>query len=433
MASKRTLAVAAALVSSVSLVACGGGGNEESGGTSSDSGPVTMTFWHNATTGDGKAFWDKTVADFQTANPNVTIKAQAIQNEELDGKLQTALNSGSAPDIFFQRGGGKMAAMVEAGQVKDITDAITPETKQALGEAALASAQIEGKTYAVPVSILPGGLWYSKDLFKKAGVDATPTTMDELNAAVTKLKGTDVAPVALGAKDAWPAAHWYYFFALRACSKATLDAAAADKNFSDPCWTKAGEDLKAFADTQPFNEGFLTTSAQQGAGSSAGLVANHKASMELMGAWNPGVIASLTPDTKPLPDLGFFPFPAVPGGQGDPAAIMGGTDGYSCSAKAPKACDDFLNYILTKDVQEGYYKGFQSLPVNKEAQGVVTEDYLKAVLDAYNSAPYVSLWLDTIYGQNVGNALNVGVVNLLAGKGDVAGIIESVNAAAAKG
>ena len=433
MASKKTLAVAAALVSSVSLAACGGGGNEESGGTSSESGPVTMTFWHNATTGDGKAFWDKTVADFQTANPNVTIKAQAIQNEELDGKLQTALNSGSAPDIFFQRGGGKMAAMVEAGQVKDVTETITPETKQALGEAALASAQIEGKTYAVPVSILPGGLWYSKDLFKKAGVDATPTTMDELNAAVTKLKGTDVAPVALGAKDAWPAAHWYYFFALRACSKATLDAAAADKNFSDPCWTKAGEDLKAFADTQPFNEGFLTTSAQQGAGSSAGLLANHKASMELMGAWNPGVIASLTPNTKPLPDLGFFPFPAVPGGQGDPAAIMGGTDGYSCSAQAPKACDDFLNFILTKDVQEGYYKGFQALPVNKEAQAVVKEDYLKAVLDAYNSAPYVSLWLDTIYGQNVGNALNVGVVNLLAGKGDVAGIIESVNAAAAKG
>src|SRR3712207_7280162 len=79
-----------------------------------------------------------------------------------------------------------MAAMVEAGQVKDITDAITPETKQAVGEAALTSAQIEGKTYAVPVSILPGGLWYSKDLFKKAGVSATPTTIDELKSAATK-------------------------------------------------------------------------------------------------------------------------------------------------------------------------------------------------------------------------------------------------------
>src|SRR3712207_2953333 len=132
---------------------------------------------------------------------------QAIQNEELDGKLQTALNSGAAPDIFFQRGGGKMAAMVEAGQVKEITDDITAETKQAVGDAALKTGQIEGKAYAVPVSIPPGGLWYSQDLFKKAGVEKTPTTLDELNGAVTKLKAIG-APIALGAKDAWPAAHW---------------------------------------------------------------------------------------------------------------------------------------------------------------------------------------------------------------------------------
>ncbi len=430
MAPNRTLAVAAVVaLSAMSLAACGGG--DDDGGTDSG-GNVTMQFWHNAATGPGEVFWNKTVADFQTAHPNVKIKIQQVQNEDLDGKLQTALNSGSAPDIFLQRGGGKMAAMVEAGQLKDITSDITAETKQAVGDAALQTGQIDGKAYSVPISILPGGFWYSKNLFQKAGIAAPPTTLDELNAAVTKLKAIG-APVALGGKDAWPAAHWYYFFALRACNQASLDAAAKDKNFSDPCWTKAGTDLKAFADTKPFNNGFLTTSAQQGAGSSAGLVANYKASMELMGAWNPGVIASLTKDTKPMPDLGFFPFPSVPGGQGDPAAIMGGADGYSCSAKAPKECTDFLNYLLTKDVQEGYYKAFNSLPVSKEAQGAVTEDYLKAVLDAYNKAPYVSQWLDTVYGQNVGNALNVGVVNLLAGKGDVSGIIKAVNDAAKKG
>ncbi|MEU4425692.1 extracellular solute-binding protein [Actinoplanes sp. NPDC024001] len=428
MAPKKTLAMAAVVaLSAMSLAACGG---DDDGGSDSG-GNVTMQFWHNATTGPGKAFWDKTVADFQTAHPNVKIKIQQVQNEDLDGKLQTALNSGSAPDIFLQRGGGKMAAMVEAGQLKDITGDITAETKAAVGPA-LQTGQVDGKSYAVPVSILPGGFWYSKNLFQKAGITAPPTTLEELNAAVTKLKAIN-APIALGGKDAWPAAHWYYFFALRACSQASLDAAAKDKNFGDACWTKAGNDLKAFADTKPFNDGFLTTSAQQGAGSSAGLVANYKASMELMGAWDPGVIASLTKDTKPLPDLGFFPFPAVPGGQGDAAAIMGGADGYSCSAQAPKECSDFLNYIVTKDVQEGYYKAFNSLPISKEAQGAVTEDYLKAVLEAYNKAPYVSQWLDTIYGQNVGNALNVGVVNLLAGKGDVAGIIQGVNDAAKKG
>src|SRR5215213_7547717 len=161
---------AAALLCLGAATACGGGSDTNGSGSGGESGGnAQMTFWHNATTGPGKAFWEKTVTDFQAAHPNVKIKIQALQNEELDGKLQTALNSGSAPDIFLQRGGGKMQAMVDAGQVKDITDAITPETKQALGEAALASAQIEGKTYSVPVSILPGGLWYSKDLFKKAG------------------------------------------------------------------------------------------------------------------------------------------------------------------------------------------------------------------------------------------------------------------------
>ncbi len=422
----RRLLAAVMALSVLGTAACSGGDEEDSGGS------VAMDFWHNATPGPGKAFWEKTVADFQNAHPGVTIKIQQVQNEDLDGKLQTALNSGSAPDIFLQRGGGKMAAMVEAGQLKDITGDISAESKAAVGEAALKTAQIDGKAYAVPVSILPGGLWYSKDLFAKAGVTTPPATLDELNAAVTKLKAQGT-PIALGGKDAWPAAHWYYFFALRACSPAALDTAAKDKNFGDTCWTKAGQDLKAFADTKPFHDGFLTTSAQQGAGSSAGLLANHKASMELMGAWDPGVIASLTKDAKPLPDLGFFPFPAVPGGQGDPAAIMGGTDGYSCAAEAPKECADFLNFILTKDVQEGYYKAFNSLPVSRQAQGAVTEDYLKAVLEAYNQAPYVSQWLDTIYGQNVGNALNVGVVNLLAGKGDVAGIIQAVNDAAKKG
>ena len=122
----------------------------------------------------------------------------------------------------------------------------------------------------------------------QAGVTETPTTFDELSDAVDKLKAAGIAPIALGAKDAWPAAHWFYFFALRECSQDVMAGLAKDPSFSDECFLRAGEDLADFAATEPFNEGFLTTSAQQGAGSSAGLVANHKAAMELMGAWDPG-------------------------------------------------------------------------------------------------------------------------------------------------
>jgi len=419
---------AVVMAGALALSGCSGGSDN-----SSSNGKVSMTLWQNSTTGPGQEFWKNAVAAFEKANPNVTIKVQSIQNEDLDGKLQTALNSGDAPDIFLQRGGGKMAAMVNAGQLMDITDKVSSETKKNISEGSFKAETYQDKVWAMPIAVLPGGLFYSQDLFKAAGITDAPKTIDDLNSDVTKLKATGVAPIALGAKDAWPAAHWFYWFALRECAGSTMEKTADSKSFSDGCWLKAAEDLQKFADTKPFNDGFLTTSAQQGAGSSAGLVANHKAAMELMGAWDPGVIASLTPDQKPLPDLGFYPFPEVPGGKGEPGSIMGGVDGYSCSVKAPKECADFLNFVATTDQQEAYYKAFNAPPVNSEAQKVVTEPYLKDVLAAYNKAPFVSQWLDTVLGQNVGNALNVAVVDMLAGKSDPKQLIQAANDAAKKG
>lgn len=429
MTIRKTLAVSTAMILvAAGLSACGGGGDSASGGD----GKVSMTFWHNSTTGEGKAYWEDTVAAFEKENPDVTITIQAIQNEDMDGKLQTALNSGDAPDIFLARGGGKLADVVDAGQAMDLTDVITDETREAVGDAAFSAFTVDGKVYGMPTAVLPGGIYYSKDLFAQAGITETPTTVAELSAAVDKLKAAGIEPIALGAKDAWPAAHWFYFFALRECGQDTMTSAAKDRSFDDPCWTKAGEDLESFAKTDPFNKGFLTTSAQQGAGSSAGMLANHQAAMELMGAWDPGVIASLTPDQKPLADLGWFPFPAVDGGDGDATAMMGGVDGFTCSAKAPKECGDFLNFFMQKQYQEGYANAFHTLPASKDAQGVVSEPALQDVLAAYNDAAYVSVWLDTLFGQNVGNALNTSVVDMLAGKGDPAAIVKSVNDAAAK-
>ena len=80
---KRKIRVAGmlALVAGTALLATGCSG---SGDSSSADGTVTMTFWHNSTTGPGKAYWEKTVADFEAANPKVKIKIQAIQNEDND-------------------------------------------------------------------------------------------------------------------------------------------------------------------------------------------------------------------------------------------------------------------------------------------------------------------------------------------------------------
>ncbi|WP_406099313.1 extracellular solute-binding protein [Streptomyces sp. NBC_01013] len=430
MMRKTRSATAVAIGLGIALAATGCAGDATDGGGASN-GKVTVTLWENATPGPGAEYWKVAAKTYHSLHPNVTIKVQTVQNEDFDGKLQTALNSNSAPDIFLQRGGGKMQAMVDADQIQALD--LTAADKTNAGAAGIAGYSIDGKVYAMPVDTQPEGIYYSKDLFKQAGITATPTTMDELEAAVAKLKAIKVAPIAVGAKDAWPAAHWYYNLALRACSQDTMKNSAKSLKFTDPCWTKAGDDLASFLKVEPFQKGFLTNSSQQGAGSSAGMLANHKAAMELMGNWDPGVIANLTPNKKQLPDLGWFPFPAVAGGQGDPSAIMGGLDGFSLSKHAPKEAVGFLQFLVTKEQQELYSKAFYTIPVNKEAQGVVTDSYNISALQAFNKAAYSMMFLDTEYGQNVGNAMNTAVVNLMAGKGSGADIAKDTNAAAAKG
>lgn len=404
------------------------------GSTDSSSGGKTeIVVWENSTTGDGKKFWEDAAAAYEKKNPNVHIKIEAIQNEDMDGKLQTALQDpDSAPDVFLARGGQKLRDVVEAGQAMDLTDKISDTVKTQM-KTALAADTIDGKVYGVPQSVLPGGIWYSKDLFAKAGITEVPTTWSEFATAVQKLKDAGITPIAVGGKDAWPAAHWWYWFALRECSADTFEKAQSTKDFSDSCWTRTGDDVQKLLDLDAFNDGFLTTSAQQGASSSAGLLANHMAAMELMGGWEPGVVRDLTPDKKDMADLGYFAFPTVEGGQGDPSAIMGGSDGMTVGAWAPEEAVDFLNFISEKEWQEKFAKAFATIPASKEAQDAVTSDALKQVLSVYDNASSVSMWLDTVFGQNIGNALNEGVVNMMAGKGSAEDIVKGVEKAAAKG
>ncbi len=152
-----------------------------------------------------------------------------------------------------------------------------------------------------------------------------------------------------------------------------------------------------------------------------------------MGAWDPGTIASLTPNQKPLPDLGGSPSRRFPAARATASAMMGGFDGYSLSKNAPATAWQFLEFLLTTPQQEAYAKANVTIPINPAAQGVVTDPSAVEVKNALNKSAYTMQFLDTQYGQNVGNALNAGVVNLMAGKGTPAGIVSAATEAAAKG
>ena len=393
--------------------------------------PVTITWWHNANVGAGLVFWQGIANEYTIAHPWVTIQITPMQNEDFKTKLPLAMNAGTAPDIFQSWGGGQLRQQVQAGQAKDISADMTGAWASTINAGALSLYQVDGKQYGVPYDLGVVGIWYNKALFTKAGIAAAPATWDDFMADITKLKAAGVAPISVGEKDAWTGAFWWEYLALRECGKDKMDAAVKQNSFTDGCFLKAGEDLKALIDATPFQAGFLGTPAQTGASSATGLLANGKVAMELQGQWEPGVMAPLTPDGKGLGDnLGWFPIPTVTGGAGALTEFIGGGNGFALSPKAPAEAVDFLKFISSKDVmtRRGQLND-GILPTTIGSETSVTDPNLKELISQRTSATFVQLYLDQAFSQAVGQAINTAVQGEFAGASSPADVQNAIQAA----
>ena len=174
--------------------ACSGGGDQ---GTSDDAlykNPVTLTWWHNASQdGPARPTGRRSPTTSTPCTRPSPIEIEAIETNQLQRtRIPAALLSNDPPDIFQAWGGGEIVEQVEAGYLKDITDQTKTEVAN-IGSAA-GIWQVDGKQYGLPFRMGIEGFWYNKDMFTQAGIAAPPTTFDELNAAVTKLKADQRHP-----------------------------------------------------------------------------------------------------------------------------------------------------------------------------------------------------------------------------------------------
>jgi raffinose/stachyose/melibiose transport system substrate-binding protein len=432
--SRKPAIIAVAVAAALGIAACSSSGttstssNSGGGGSTPSAGAkITLTWWHNGNTQPLMGVWAQVAAAYHAAHPNVTFSINPLQNEQFKTKMPLALKSNNPPDIFQQWGGGNMATQLTSGKLTNLGPYVSNWISD-LGSAA-AGWQADGKQYGVPYDQHVVGFWYRKDLFAKAGISSPPTTLADLESDDAKLKAKGIAPIAVGSKDQWPDAFWWEYFAVRECSTSDLQSAIKSVNMSAACFTKATADLQAFMKTNPFQTAFNGTPAQTGAGSSAGMVANGKAAMELQGDWETSVIPALTSDKNIVSKLGWFPFPSIPGGQGSPSTVLGGGDGFSCTTSAPEpACADFLQYVDSTAVQEKLVTQANiGLPANRTAESVLTNPALKAAAQAHDNAGYVAVYFDIAFPTNPGQALDLAIANYFAGKGSNQTIVNSVS------
>jgi len=302
--------------------------------------------------------------------------------------------------------------------IQDITAAVdTNGWRNRFGPAALQLYTVNGRVHGLPMLTSQVGFFYSKPLFAKAGIDAAAIkSWDDLLAAVKKLQAAGVAPIVVGGADKWPLHFYWSHLALRAGGRAAFEAAmtGGGAGFHAPAFVKAGELFAQLAALQPFQRGWQSSSYPQ----SCGQFGDGKGAMMLMLDALRSAMRANAADRTGVPDeqLGWFPFPAVPGGLGAPDETLGGMNGWLVTQGAPKEAVDFLGFLLDpKNQRIAAERGFY-IPAVAGAREFVKQPILRQLAENVARSPYHQLFYDQMLGPSAGAVVNDVSFDIAAGR-----------------
>ncbi|MDQ4490068.1 extracellular solute-binding protein [Sinomonas sp. ASV486] len=406
----RTAATAvAAGALALTLAACGSAGP---GGAAVSADSATM--W--GLTGGNQPVLQKSVDAWNSAHAGESIKLDFFANDAYKTKVRTAVGAGQGPTFIYGWGGGVLKSYVDAGQVEDLTSFLSqnPDVKDRYLPSVLQNGQVNGKQYAIPNNnAQPVVLYFNKDLFAKIGAQP-PTTWDELMALVPKFKAAGIAPFALGGQSKWPDLMWLEYLVDRIGGPQAFADIAANKPsaWSNPAVAEALTKIQQLVDAGGFVNGFSSIAADSNADQA--LLYTGKAAMILQGGWIYQGMKTNAADAIKGGKIGWTTFPAVAGGKGDPAGIVGNPSNFwSVSSKGTdaqkKAALDYIKSGMFTDADTQTLIDSGAVPVVKGIEGKLAaspdKDFLTFVYGMVKNAPSFTLSWDQALSPAQGDAM----------------------------
>jgi raffinose/stachyose/melibiose transport system substrate-binding protein len=301
--------------------------------------------------------------------------------------------------------------------IEDLSGMMDASWRERFVPAAVQAYTVNDKLYGVPMHTSQVGFFYNKDLFAKAGVDAaTIKTWDDLLGAVKKIQAAGITPIIAGGADKWPLHFYWSHLAIRIGGKDAFEAAmrGEGKGFADATFVKAGEQFKQLVDLKPFQSGFLGVTYPQ----SAGQFGDGKGAMMLMLNGLLNSMRANSADKRGIPEdkLGWFAFPTVPGGKGDPSDTLGGLNGWLVTKGSPKEAVDFLRFFSEPENQRiAAERGFY-IPVVKGTQDAIKHPILRQLAENVANSKYHQIFYDQMLGPSVGAVVNDISADLAGGR-----------------
>lgn len=166
----------------LTLAACGGGtgaADADADGGSVDSITLVAAAYSDSTAD----FWDSFAQTYQDQT-GITLDVQVVSWDDIDQQSSTMIQNGNPPDLLNLNAYASYAA---DGLLYSADDVLSDDVKSDLLPNFVESGTYDGKLYGMPDLSSARALFYNKDLFDQAGIDAAPTTWDEFEADARKI------------------------------------------------------------------------------------------------------------------------------------------------------------------------------------------------------------------------------------------------------
>ena len=311
------------------------------------------------TTGFG-AVIEQINAEFKAANPTVEFVTESYPDQPWQQKVKIYVASKQLPDVLkYWSFSSLLKPLVDAKMAEPLNKSTFDKFGYIPG--ALEANMIGGKLYGVPISADMWVIFYNKQLFKDAGIDKVPTTIDELLATVDKFKAKGIIPISTDGKDAWPLCITFDELVWRISGDSTLPQKALNRKakFTDPVFVQAAKLLQQL--TAPATGLFQADLMVSDYGAARNLFGQGRAAMYLMGAWEMGLGTDTNFSKDFTGNVDAFKFPVITGGKGkldDLFAWYGGNYVINASSKNKAMAIKYLEF---------YAKRFPAVAWEKQA------------------------------------------------------------------
>lgn len=315
----------------------------------------TVSFYHYApgALAEGMENLGKLFHDSQS---RLRISMVPVDHESFKSSILNSITLGTPPELFSHWAGARTQALVpylepldELWASEGWDDFFPPRLVES-------SVRYNGHKYLLPMTLQYIGFFYNKQVFTREGL-SPPKDWEDLLRACEILRTRKIIPLALGAKDRWPAQFWFDYLLLRTAGPGFRDdLIAGTQPLDSPEVRQVFLLWKTLLDREYFNPEPEMESWDTFAASA---VAEGRAAMTLNGTWTLGLFQALYP--AEAANIGFFPFPAV---EDRPQAALGYVEGVLVPRGSlnPAGAREALKFLAGKEAQLHMSRTFGSIP-----------------------------------------------------------------------